>query len=92
MGRRNRKKNVPSPLAEEGRDLPARVVGKKLYVKAKPSMPEHVYDWNGPDGAHHATIEISSGTHVHTVRIEWKISVYDAAGTLLGEIIEEQWD
>ena len=79
-------------MPDDHRVFSARADGNKLYVKTDPTGPEAAYDWTGPPGAHHATIEMSSSTHVYTTRWEWKVSVYDAAGTLLGEITEERWD
>jgi hypothetical protein len=91
---------APAPVSspEKTQVFPARVEGKKLYVKIphnlfdqSPTKGEHVYDWAGPDGAHHATFELSSSTMVYTVRIECKLFIWDEAGNLLGEVIEEQW-
>jgi hypothetical protein len=70
----------------------ARVAGKKLYLRRNRAGPEEVRDWTGPEGAHYARIEMSSSTHVYTTRWEWKTWVYDAAGTLLGELTDERWD
>jgi hypothetical protein len=85
--------NGPRPTV-----FPARADGKKLYVNMPfvlfddtPTHREQVFDWAGPDGAHHVALEFSSATMVYTVRIECKMSVFDAAGTLLGEVIAEHW-
>ena len=50
------------------------------------------YDWTGPEGAHHATTEMNESTHVYTTNHELRVCVYDAAGTLLGELTEVHWD
>jgi hypothetical protein len=90
--------NEPRPNEPRPSVFPARVDGNKLYVDMPfvlfdetPSKREQVFDWAGPDGAHHVTLEYSSATMVYTVRIECKMSVFDAAGNLLGEVIEEHW-
>ncbi len=89
--RKKRKSKRKEVTPDDGYRL-ARSDGKKLYLKKHAGDAEVGQDWNGPEGAHHATIEMSSSTHVYTVRWEWKTSVFDAAGALLGEVIEERWD
>jgi hypothetical protein len=76
----------------ERRVVSARSDGQKLYLKHEPAGPEVAYDWTGPAGAHHATTEMSESTHVYTTKHELKIRVYDAAGTLLGELTKEHGD
>ena len=73
------------------RVVPARVRGKKLYVRMEPKGPETAYDWAGPAGAHHASIEMSSSTHEYTTKVEWKLTVFNAEGTFLGELSGEDW-
>lgn len=70
----------------------ARSDGQKLYLKHEPAGPEAAYDWTGPEGAHHATIEMNESPHVYTTKHELRIRVYDAADTLLGELTNEHWD
>lgn len=77
---------------EERRVVPARSDGKKLYLRHDPAGPEVAYDWSGPEGAHHATTEMNEYTCVYTTNHQLKICVYDAAGTLLGELTEDHWD
>ena len=53
------------------------------------------YDWakiESARDAHYATIFHHSSTHVDTVKFEWIISVYDAAGTLARKLTHEVWD
>jgi hypothetical protein len=76
----------------ERRVVSARSDGQMLYLKDDPAGPEVAYDWTGPEGAHHSTTEMNESTHVYTTNHELRICVYDAAGTLLGELTKDHWD
>ncbi|HEY4222372.1 MAG TPA: hypothetical protein VGO62_13550 [Myxococcota bacterium] len=54
--------------------------------------PETAFVWRGPAGAHHVTVDTSEHVHEYTTEVTRTISVFDAANTLLGEIVDGYWD
>jgi hypothetical protein len=74
------------------REVPARSDGERLYLKMDPAGLDVTYDWMGPAGAHHATIDEHERTfHPYGSELRLEISVYDAEGMLLGTLTTTEW-
>jgi len=74
------------------REVLARSDGTTLYLKVDPTRPEMTYAWTGPTTAHHATIEESAHVLIYMTKYERKVSIYDEASTLLGELTDTYSD